>query len=155
MSEHHSGETSEGVSYTKADAQASAAPVIHAWGINTAKPCIDLGTGGNKLHIGNIVLMQTFMVPPRSVSSIAFSGYSPYIVFPWDKQANGFRVTAQGAWLDSQTGRLNLSQAAEMTLPTVSFLAEAPKRSCCYSLPGYATFITTAANFNPAMRYTH
>ena len=42
-----------------------------------------------------------------------------------------------------------------MTLPTVSFLAEAPKRSRCYSLPGYATFVTTAANFDPAMRHTH
>ena len=88
-------------------------------------------------------------------TSAASPGFLSLEKFPWDKQANGFRVTAQGAWLDSQTGRLNLSQAAEITLPTVSFLAEAPKRSCCYSLPGCATFVTTAANLNPAMRYTH
>lgn len=131
------------------------APVIHAWGSQTNVTGVDLGTGCNKLHALGPYVLQTFITLPKSVRPDAYSGYR-YIVVPWNQAFANLKVCMQAGWADSATGKFNMSQAREATLPASAPPSQTTERMAIFSYATsaprgpYAEYI-----YNPAMRYLY
>ncbi len=136
---------------------APGAPVFHAVGFQSDTAGVNLNTGCNKLHIKGPMILIPMMTLPKKIYSYGYSGIL-YQFVPWQPGLAGRKLTVQAAWADSQTKRLNLTQANELTLP-----ASAPK-----PLPERLMVLayrnsSTIANFtprpqyfyNPAFAYSH
>lgn len=132
------------------------APVMHAWGFQTNKAGLDIGTGCNRLHISGPMLVHTHMVPPKSVNRSGYSGYK-YFVTPWSANMANFKLTMQAAWVDSKSGMMNLSQARELTLPAAAPQSAVAARSAIYQRSGSATVSGPYGtySYNPALRYAY
>jgi hypothetical protein len=131
------------------------APVIHAWGFQTNTTGINLGTGCNNMHALGPYVMQTFIVPPKTVNTSAYSGYR-YNLVPWNNALANLKICMQGAWSDSVTGKLALSQAREVTLPASGPPTTVPERSGMYSYATngpYGPYSTYP--YNPPYRWTY
>jgi len=103
------------------------APVIHAWGLPAPGGGINIGTGCNNLHLGQVLFMTTFMTLPLAINT-SVPAYSPYVTLPLLPAAASLNIMCQGAWADSKTGKLNLTQATGVTIPDMNFSGSPPKR---------------------------
>jgi hypothetical protein len=142
--------------YTVSYYTAFDAPVIHGLSFATNDTGVDIGTGCNKLHLSGPVILRPTVTMPRSYSSSGYSAYRQEFI-PWDPAMANLKVTVQGAWTDSVTSQLGLTQAREATLPA-SLPKPAPKRMNLYqySSPTAATGYGPYNYYymNPAMAYT-
>ena len=133
---------------------APSAPVIHAWGITAHTTGVDIGTGCYKLHLPQVLFMQTMMTLPKNLSSSGLGGWAPYLVFDWVPAVmSGLKVYTQGAWADTATGRLNVTRANILTLPSVQFLSKPPRRASAFSSPTRPGGLSYHPFENPVMRY--
>ncbi len=80
-----------------------------------------------------------------------------YQFVPWQPTFAGRKLTVQGAWADSSTKKLNLTQARELTLP-----GGPPKPLPERQVVWYYNKTRTTGNgpypyyyYNPAFAYTH
>ncbi len=98
--------------YTAVDA-----PVIHAVALQNNTTGIDVGTGCNKRHVTGPMILIPMKTLPKIANQYGFSGYLYHYV-PWQSVFANVKITVQGAWGDSRTKRLNLTQAVELILPS-------------------------------------
>ena len=131
------------------------APVIHALGLGGHANGINIGAGCNKLYVdfSKPVVMIPFTTIKGSTSSA--SGTMGYLM-PWNNALARKELWLQGAWADSQTGQLSLTEASHVTLPDGLPPAELPRRKAMYAYPstaatGYTP--TTSGYAQPFVQY--
>ena len=101
------------------------------------------------MHPASIFMMVSGKTNPQIISTNGWTGYFE-IIADWDKALAGFEYTVQGAWADSVTGKLNLSQARNVTLPAPE---PQPKVACCYAYATYKYGPYNTYYYNPIRRY--
>ena len=127
------------------------APVIHAYGFTTNDTGIDVGTGCNKLHMTGPIVLSPRITMPKQYSTSGYSGY-PFFLFPWDVGFANLKVIGQAAWDDSVTGKFNLTQAYERTLPGAPPPKEFAKRDSIFAYKT-STGIPASAQYGPYPYY--
>ena len=109
---------------------ALSAPVIHGVGLALHRPGVDLGAKCNKLHID---FRQPWMAEFRTAG--ARFGGTPWTrrTVNWTSSLSHFTFYVQGAWTDSVTKQLALTNAVVITLPIAPPPASLPRQKALYS----------------------
>jgi hypothetical protein len=128
-------------------------PVIHGVGVSAIEPGVDLGTGCNKLHVGNLAATYGYVTLPQSGNSSGYTGYR-YQLIPHNAAYVGIKAVVQGAFADSKDNSFKLTQAYEREIPGL-MPKQNPNRTAVWAYSATATSgnITPSASFfyNPSL----
>jgi hypothetical protein len=125
-------------------------PAIHGWGFATNEFGLGMGTGCNRLHISGAMVLFYVTASAGGVSG------TRDLVMPWLAAYGNAKLTMQGAWSDSKTGRIGLTQGVVLRLPGHA----PPNRLALRSSILESDIVRvqgpfTRGSHNPGLRYTH
>ena len=131
------------------------ATVIHALGLAGTTAGVNVGAKCNKLYVD--LSKPNILMPFRTLNNTSGQSGTMGWLLPWNSAFANATVYMQGAWSDSQSKQLALTQAIQVTLPNGVPAAELPEFTSVYrydttSTTGFGPYRANSSYF-PYTRY--
>lgn len=137
--------------YTRVLNMSFSTPVIHAISLRADPIGVDLGTGCHRLHLRGPILGSLHRSAPSSHVYTSES-HSDILQRDWSQACSDLEVVGQGAWIDTVTGRLALTAAEHIRLPSAKPAAFRRKAVLQYAGGGQAAPLLAGWAY-PGVRY--
>ncbi|MCA8954772.1 MAG: hypothetical protein KDC87_01790 [Planctomycetes bacterium] len=131
-------------------------PIIHAIAFAKNDTGVNLNTGCNNLHLVGPMVTIPMVTFDKASNTSGYTGYY-FQLIPWSSSMANLSFTMQGAWTETSSNRLALTQAYNVTLPAAGPPLKNAKRASCdyYNNTNATGTYSTSYIYNPVFCYTY